>query len=62
MKILPADGAIACKPISLDRRKLGLVLEEGQNVDHGNMKEGIVNLVNQKYVYEWSSNTKLEVG
>ena len=41
-KILPIDGAKVCKPIGLDRRQLGLVREEGQFVDIGNMrKKGI---------------------
>ena len=61
-KIMPRDGAKACKTISLDRRHLGLVMEEGPFVDHGNMKERIVSFENQKYVYEWYSNAKLEVG
>ena len=42
---MPTDGARACKPISLDRRQLFLAMEEGQIVDHGNMKERIVNLI-----------------
>ena len=41
--MLPTDGARAYKTISLDRRQLGLVVEEGQFVDHGNMTERIVN-------------------
>ena len=38
LKILPTDGATACRLIPLDRRQLGLVREEGQIVNHGNMK------------------------
>ena len=40
-KILPTDVTRACKHISLDKRQLGLVREEGQIVDHGNMKERV---------------------
>ena len=48
--IFPTDGARACKPISLDRRKLGLVREEGQIVDHDNMKERLVTFGDPEYV------------
>ena len=40
-KILPIDGAKVCKPIGLDRRQLGLVREEGQFVDIGNMRKKV---------------------
>ena len=37
-------------------------MEEGKIVDHGNMKERVVNSGNQEYVFERSANTKLQVG
>ena len=49
-KILPTDGARACKPNCLDKRQLGLVREEGEMVDHGNMKERVVTFGNQDYL------------
>ena len=49
-KILLTDGAIACKPIDLDRSQLGLVREEGQILYHGNMKERVVTFGNQELV------------
>ena len=50
LKILPTDGARACRPIGLDRRQLGMEREEGEIVDHGNMKERLVTFGNQEYV------------
>ena len=47
---MPTDGAIACRPIGLDRIQLGLVREEGKIVNHGNMKEKVVTFGNQEYV------------
>ena len=46
-KIMPIDGARACRPIGLDRRQVDLVREGGQIVDHGNMKEWVVIFGNQ---------------
>ena len=43
-KFYPTDGDGACKLISLDRKQLFLVMEEGQIVDHGNIKERVANL------------------
>ena len=54
IKNLPQDGRRAFRPISLDRRQLGLVREEGQIVDHGNMNERLVIDGNKEYVQEWS--------
>ena len=39
--ILPTDGARACRQIGLDKRQLGLVMEERQIVDHGYIKERV---------------------
>ena len=39
--ILLTDGVRACRLISLDRRQLSLLREEGQDVDNGNMKERV---------------------
>ena len=44
IKILPTDGAQACRPIGLDRRQLGMIREEGTIVDYENMKERLVTL------------------
>ena len=33
------DGARVCMPNSVDRKELGLVREEEEIVDHGNMRE-----------------------
>ena len=38
-KILPIDGTRVCRPISLKRRQLGLVRNEGQVEDHENINE-----------------------
>ena len=43
-KILPIDGARTCRTISLLRKQLGLVREEGQIMDHCIIKG------NQEYV------------
>ena len=37
LKILLPDGARACRPIGLDRRRQGLVREEWQTVSHANI-------------------------
>ena len=49
-KILPSDGARACKPISLYMRHLGLVGKDWQITDHSNMKERVVTFGHQDYV------------
>ena len=41
-QILPTDGAKACRPMDLDSRRLGLVREEGEIGDKGNMKYRVV--------------------
>ena len=38
-KILPIDGGHTCRPNSLDRRQLGLVMGEGHIVDLENIKK-----------------------
>ena len=49
-KNLPTDGVRAFRPIALVRRQVRLVREDGQIVDHGNMKERLVTYGNQDYV------------
>ena len=61
-KILPTNGARVYKPISLDRRQIGLIMEEGQIVYHGNEKERVVTFGNQEYVLYCYCNTTLQVG
>ena len=46
-KILPIDGDQAYRPIDLDRRQLGLAGEEGQIVNHGNMRKSVVTFEKQ---------------
>ena len=36
--------------------QLGLVREQGQVVDHRNMKERLVTFGNQEYIHQWSCN------
>ena len=40
--ILPIDGAQACRPISINRKKLEVVREEGKIVNHGNIRKWMV--------------------
>ena len=56
LKILPRDGPRAPRPIGLERRKLGLVREEGQIMDHRNIKEKVVTK-KTRIQTEWSCNT-----
>ena len=49
-KILPTDGAKACRPMDLDRRQLGLVREGGEIGDKGNMKYRVVVFRKEEYV------------
>ena len=49
-KIPPTDGSRVCRPIGLKRRQLDLVREEGEIVDHGNVKERVVTFEKQEYV------------
>ena len=47
-KIIPPDGTRVCRPISLDKRQLGRVTEEGKIMDYKNMKYE-VNVLNSTF-------------
>ena len=53
-------GQFACQLVWIGK-KLGRGKEEGQIVDHINMKEMLVTLKMQEYVQYWSCNSKLEM-
>ena len=47
-KILPIDGGHTCRPNSLDRRQLGLVMGEGHIVDLENIFKKILQFLEIK--------------
>ena len=56
--VLPLYRRKACRLISLQRRQLGLLREEGKIVDNGNLKKMLVTQKKQEYVQYQSFNTK----
>ena len=54
---LQSGVQLACQSIWIGKQ-LGRAKEEGQIVDHGNMKEILVTLKIQKYVQHFSCNSK----
>ena len=56
-KIIPPDGTRVCRPISLDKRQLGRVTEEGKIMDYKNMKYE-VNVLNSTFFFTVTANRK----